>query len=100
MDRTIHGLCTDGMGRCQHYHHDLDIAALKCNYCQKYFACYKCHDKLMAHKFYPCSKEDKSILCGNCRNTLNFKQYTSGKCPYCQHKFNPRCSVHYKVYFQ
>ena len=100
MDSLIYGLCVDDMGRCEHYHNDFDIAALKCSYCQKYFACYKCHNQLMAHKFYPCSKDDKSILCGNCRETLDFKQYESGECRYCHHKFNSRCAVHYKIYFK
>ena len=40
----VHGIDTDEAGRCTHYHQEVDVAALKCARCQKYYACYQCHD--------------------------------------------------------
>ena len=40
----IHGIDTDEAGRCPHYPQEVDVAALKCARCQKYYACYQCHD--------------------------------------------------------
>ena len=42
----IHGIGLDKAGRCTHYHTQLDIAALLCAKCRKYYACYSCHDEL------------------------------------------------------
>lgn len=36
----IHGIGLDKAGRCTHYHTQLDIAALLCAKCRKYYACY------------------------------------------------------------
>ncbi|MHC3838446.1 CHY zinc finger protein, partial [Streptococcus thermophilus] len=38
MTRKIYGLLVDNESRCQHYHTDLDIVALKCFDCLKYYA--------------------------------------------------------------
>ena len=46
MTRKIYGLLVDNESRCQHYHTELDIVALKCFDCLKYYACYQCHDRL------------------------------------------------------
>ena len=51
MTKKINGLLVDDESRCQHYHTELDIVALKCFQCQKYYACYQCHDSLEDHKF-------------------------------------------------
>lgn len=42
MTQVIYGLETDDAGRCVHYHQENDIAGLKCQQCQAYFACYQC----------------------------------------------------------
>lgn len=47
----IHGIGLDKAGRCTHYHTQLDIAALLCAKCRKYYACYSCHDELEDHSF-------------------------------------------------
>lgn len=41
------------------------------------------------------------ILCGLCYHELKFDQYScnSAKCPLCQGNFNPKCSLHYSLYF-
>ena len=86
MTRKIYGLLVDNESRCQHYHTELDIVALKCFDCLKYYACYQCHDSLEEHSFraYPCHlKQDKVLICG-----------------VYQHAFNLACSKHYDIYFE
>ncbi len=97
----IYGVDVDAKGRCVHYHLQVDIVALKCGQCQKYYACYQCHDALEKHPFAAVSKDDSApVLCGNCRQTLTFDQYQMGQCPFCRHAFNPRCRLHQTIYFK
>lgn len=49
MMQEYFGIGLDSSSRCYHYHTKLDIVALKCAVCQKYYACYKCHDALEEH---------------------------------------------------
>ena len=97
---SIHGIGVDEAGRCQHYHQTNDIVGLKCARCQQYFACYKCHDALMAHPFVSCAKKALPVICGVCRRTMNFEEYSQGECPSCHSQFNPNCYVHYDIYFK
>ena len=98
------GLLVDHESRCVHYHSDKDIVALQCYECQKYYACYQCHNKLESHVFstYPLNlKEDRPILCGSCGKTLTYEEYTeTGTCPFCNAAFNPACQNHYSIYFR
>ena len=97
----IYGALTDQAGRCRHYHSQLDIVALKCAACQKYYACYRCHDEVADHHFVASSKsEPYPVLCGNCFRLLSKKQYLLGYCPYCQTAFNPNCRFHHQIYFK
>ena len=97
----IYGYLTDSCGRCIHYHTPLDIVALKCAQCQKYYACYQCHDALEAHPFEPTAKSEQApVLCGNCKQLLSRPQYKRGHCPYCVADFNPRCQLHFDIYFK
>ena len=57
----IHGIGLDKAGRCTHYHTQLDIAALLCAKCRKYYACYSCHDELEDHHL-PQQHRKKLIL--------------------------------------
>ena len=78
MTSQINGLLVDDQSRCQHYHSPLDIVALKCFECQKYYACYQCHDRLEAHIYraYPCQlKQDKVLICGVCRHEMTIEEY-------------------------
>lgn len=81
------GFLVDKQTRCIHYHSKLDIIALQCYDCKKYYACYRCHDSLENHLFepYPSSLiQDKPILCGVCLNLLTYKQYKESlSCPFC-----------------
>ncbi|ELU77989.1 CHY zinc finger [Streptococcus pneumoniae PNI0076] len=47
------GFLVDKQTRCIHYHSKLDIIALQCYDCKKYYACYRCHDSLENHPFEP-----------------------------------------------
>ena len=91
MTSLIKGINLDAAGRCKHYHKDADIAALKCS---------QCHDSLEDHKFVASNKDDYPVMCGVCRHLLTFDEYTSGECPNCHHGFNPRCKLHYEIYFE
>ena len=70
----IHGIGLDKAGRCTHYHTQLDIAALLCAKCRKYYACYSCHDELEDHPFAPTTPEEAyPVLCGNCGRKLTLQ---------------------------
>ena len=96
----IHGIGLDKAGRCTHYHTELDVAALLCGKCRKYYACYECHDQMEDHSFEATSEaEPWPVLCGCCRNKLSREEYKTGSCPYCHAQFNPGCSLHENIYF-
>lgn len=96
----IHGIGLDKAGRCTHYHTELDVAALLCGKCRKYYACYECHDEMEDHSFEATSEaEPWPVLCGCCRNKLSREEYKTGSCPYCHAQFNPGCSLHENIYF-
>lgn len=72
----IHGIGLDKAGRCTHYHTQLDIAALLCAKCRKYYACYSCHDELEDHSFMATTPEEAyPVLCGNCGRKLTLQEY-------------------------
>lgn len=100
-DMLFHGLGLDAQSRCQHYHSQLDIASLKCSYCERYYACYRCHDALESHTFKATlSSEPYPVLCGVCLSYLTLKDYKNGTCPVCQSAFNPACYLHDAIYFK
>ncbi|MCO6506694.1 MAG: hypothetical protein J6571_05075 [Snodgrassella sp.] len=97
----ILGIETDVCGRCTHYHNENDIAALQCNQCKQYYACFKCHDQMCDHRFVPMNTENsKPVMCGKCKNFLTYEQYQQYKCPFCLASFNPRCALHKNIYFK
>ncbi len=96
----IHGIGLDEAGRCTHYHTELDIAALLCKKCGKYYACYECHDAIEDHTFVATDATDLyPVLCGNCKSLLTKTEYKQGACPKCSAPFNPRCARHGNIYF-
>lgn len=95
------GVGIDKDSRCQHYHSEVDVVALKCGQCQRYYACYECHDTLEDHGFVAMHRAELyPVLCGACRNCLSQEEYKGGSCPYCAHPFNPNCSLHDSIYFK
>ena len=104
-DMEVNGLNVDSNTRCEHYHSEIDIIALKFKCCEKWFPCFECHTALSTHppQVWPLSEyETKAILCGNCRHQLTIEEYINCQsvCPKCSHQFNPKCSNHYHLYFE
>ncbi|UOQ44005.1 CHY zinc finger protein [Halobacillus salinarum] len=100
----VKGIKVDADTRCDHYHTDVDIVAIKFYCCQSYYACYSCHEELAGHAALRWPKEkwnEKAILCGKCSRELTILTYMeSERCPHCQHPFNARCSYHFPLYFE
>ena len=100
LPEKIYGKLTDEQGRCVHYHSELDIIANKCSVCQKFYACYKCHDELENHPFGTTNPDEKeTVMCGVCGKTFSYNEYSGlEKCPSCGSRFNPRCALHKSCY--
>ena len=103
---VIHGIDVDQHGRCEHWHSEVDIIAIKFACCQKFYACFDCHQELAGHNPMPWPKDsfesEQAILCGRCRETMTIKEYMNSNsvCPHCQAFFNPRCELHWHLYFE
>jgi uncharacterized CHY-type Zn-finger protein len=103
--QKIYGLQIHASTRCLHYHRDLDIIAIKFKCCQHYYACYLCHLALSDHpveRWQPQDLHKKLILCGFCGIEFTLEQYLTSQhqCSNCQSHFNPRCKLHWNLYFE
>jgi uncharacterized CHY-type Zn-finger protein len=101
----VMGVGVDAQTRCDHYHSDIDIIAIKFKCCQTYYPCYECHEKITEHKTERWRSDEhgeKAILCGGYGNELSIDEYLKSDsiCPYCQASFNPGCHLHYHLYFE
>lgn len=102
---TVLGPTVDSQTRCVHYHLELDIIAIKFKCCGHFYPCYKCHQESTDHAIETWPKSvlesgEKVILCGNCKALLDFPDYSSTSlCLKCGALFNPKCSLHYGLYF-
>lgn len=111
MERTINvgevqvqGKLVDNETRCEHYHKQEDIIAIKFFCCETYYPCYKCHEACADHVIQRWPREQfdvQAILCGKCQNELTIHEYlqSSYTCPFCQAAFNEGCARHYDIYF-
>ncbi len=102
---NIYGKPVDDQTRCQHWHSELDVIAIKFKCCEKYYPCYSCHEETADHEPQVWPKAEfssKAILCGVCGNELSIADYQSSNntCPNCKAAFNPGCSKHYHLYFE
>ncbi|MEM7018954.1 MAG: CHY zinc finger protein [Pseudomonadota bacterium] len=110
MQRTIHGqqvvgLEVDAQTRCDHWHSELDIIALKFKCCNTWYPCFDCHQALADHppQVWPLAeREEKAVLCGACGELLSITDYLNCQsvCPNCRSQFNPGCALHYHLYFE
>lgn len=102
---TVHGPTVDSQTRCVHYHLPLDIVAIKFKCCGLFYPCYQCHDEESEHETQVWPElellaGEKVILCGECKSLLDFQEYTAtGNCMSCGAQFNPKCLLHYELYF-
>lgn len=105
MDK-VRGKLVDNHTRCEHYHSELDIIALRFKCCpETYYPCFKCHQETVDHPPQRYNVVDDNIplvLCGQCHCELTFQEYTSNgyQCIRCHSLFNPGCALHYNLYFE
>lgn len=102
--QRVRGAVMDAETRCEHWHSELDIIAIKFKCCGEWFPCFECHSALAGHAasvWREDEREAKAILCGACGRQLSIKQYLNcdSTCPKCRSKFNPGCTTHYHLYF-
>ncbi|WP_053219518.1 CHY zinc finger protein [Virgibacillus senegalensis] len=99
----VRGKVMDSFTRCEHYHSELDIVAIKFACCNTYYPCYRCHLETAGHTAEAWPKADsnkKAILCGSCHNEMSIEAYKKAdSCPFCHADFNPGCENHYHYYF-
>ena len=81
----------------------LDVVAIKMACCHTYYACIDCHRELADHPSVPWPEDaldTPAVLCGVCRHEMTIRTYLErNDCPDCRASFNPRCSLHYPLYF-
>lgn len=95
----------DDETRCVHYHFEADIVAMKFKCCDKYFACFSCHEELADHEasvWPPSEFGSTAVLCGKCRTEFSIQEYLDSQfnCPSCESQFNKGCRFHYHLYFE
>ena len=102
---AVRGIEIDGRTGCTHYRSDLDIIAVKFKCCRTYYSCFYCHELEAGHpaRTWPKAEfDEKAVLCGACGAELTILQYLNcqAACPACRARFNPRCELHYHLYFE
>ena len=99
----IYGKLVDKESRCEHWHGPLDVIALRFKCCNRYYACYECHQELVPHVTERYNINDETVplvICGVCKLEMSFAAYgDSLQCPNCRSQFNPGCKLHYDMYF-
>lgn len=101
----VRGIDIDAFTGCEHYRSELDIIAIKFKCCLTYYSCFQCHQLEASHpaQIWPQTEfDEKAVLCGACGSELTIRQYLNCQsvCPACQARFNPRCALHYYLYFE
>jgi uncharacterized CHY-type Zn-finger protein len=102
---NVKGEVMDSKTRCEHYHLDVDIVAIKFKCCATYYSCCRCHAEEADHEAEVWKKDEfdeKAILCGHCGTELTVNEYLNSisTCPMCKSNFNPRCKNHFHLYFE
>lgn len=101
----VKGKLLDSQTRCQHYHKEEDIVAIKFKCCHTYYPCYQCHHETADHPITTWNEDEcneKAILCGNCGGELTINEYINHQsaCLKCGAKFNSHCKNHSHLYFE
>lgn len=102
--KVVKGVNVDSETRCEHWHSELDIIAIKFRCCGEYYSCFDCHAALVGHPpvTWPAEAfQEHAVLCGACDFELTIEDYfaSGNKCPNCAAAFNPNCERHYHLYF-
>lgn len=100
----VYGIEVNEKTGCQHYASALDVIAIKFKCCKQYYACYDCHLALaddVAEQWQPKDFDTKAILCGHCGFEMSIRQYLTcnSECSNCKAHFNPKCKLHWDLYF-
>lgn len=100
----VYGIDVDDETRCDHYHTERDVVAIRFACCGDYFPCLSCHDALADHpveQWQPADFDTAAVLCGSCGAELTIRRYlaSASACPDCGTEFNPGCRNHWPVYF-
>ena len=100
----VHGIDVLPDTRCAHYHSALDIIGIRFKCCDRFYPCFECHSELTDHeaeRWTALEFHEKAILCGACGSILSVQQYLDcvSTCPLCRAAFNPKCALHYDLYF-
>ena len=100
----VYGRTVDDETRCVHYATEVDIVAIRFACCDRYYPCHACHEEAESHPVVvrPRAEWDApGILCGACGTELSVTAYRAGEsCPACSADFNPRCRLHWDLYFE
>lgn len=109
-EQTVHGTPVYGVQvneqtGCAHYHSSLDIIAIRFKCCNRFYACWHCHQAVTDHqptRWQPQEFDQPAILCGACGTQLSIRQYMGCGyvCPSCGAGFNPGCRLHNDLYFK
>lgn len=109
-EKLIHGVRVigsevDAQTRCAHYKSELDVIAIKFKCCGDWFPCYKCHAEASKHAAEIWARDEfdtPAVLCGACGYQLTVNEYfqCDSTCPRCRSGFNPKCALHYHLYFE
>ena len=102
---NVYGLDIDAETRCEHWHSELDIIAIKFKCCGRWFPCFECHAAVADHEATTWSgqeRDEKAVLCGKCGKQLSIEEYFAcdSTCPGCGSGFNPGCAKHYSLYLE
>lgn len=100
----VKGKLVDDQTRCVHYKSQLDIIAIKFKCCDTYYPCFTCHLESTDHEAQAWPSNElaiKAILCGVCKTEITIESYleSDNHCPNCNAPFNPKCKLHYHLYF-
>ena len=104
-NEEVFGTDVDRQTRCAHYKSNVDIIAIKFKCCERWFSCFQCHAEHTNHQPEVWSVSERNtlaVLCGKCGHQLSITEYfeCASICPKCRNEFNPRCTLHYNLYFE
>lgn len=107
--QQVRGVEVGSETRCDHYHTERDVVALRFACCGEYYPCFQCHEEVVDHptERLPVESSAFAVLCGVCGLEMTPEEFVDSdagdddhRCPDCSAKFNPGCADHYDRYFE